>query len=926
MSPAAGGITVTNPHLKRQDIADWTRAVNAARSALFPRRKQLHDLYDNIVLDAHVQSVLLSRTSQVANRQLRWFTKGKPEPEGKEDIYKTVIATPWFHRFIEGAMSAVPYGTTVLELVMKAGEVHDVAVVPRANVAPEQGLVLEDPYQYDKGIDYRNDPYWSRYLIEVGEPKNYGGLLVAAMYVLYKRGGFSNWAQYMEMFGMPLRKGTYNPYDDASRTKLTQALEQMGSASWIVLPEGSNVEFIAASNSSGTGSADLYDKNIERCNAEISKLFLGQTLTTESGDRGARSLGEVHQETKNDIAQADMRRMEFLLNYELRPRLVQLGYPLADGEFHFYEEATMPAKERIVVDAQVAQHVPIPDSYWYKTYGIPAPTAAELKAIAERKQAASIPAKAEERTKADPSTKEEVPQEEDEEDRAFAASLTAELDAYYGIKGPSFTAAAGDEAPKGVPAHIWDRIMRGIRNGEITQDSVDPELMQWIADAFTKQLLDGDSIADDTPLSPGEGPGVRALTPEHQRQLQVFSGFKTNAQLRKATDALYDANGQMVPWATFKKRILQIDQAYNVRYLKAEYNLAMANRRSIDRWNDAQRLKSVAPFIRYSTVGDERVRKAHADINGVIKHIDDPFWDVWWPPNGWNCRCTVISERSDKGGKPVPDDIVPPKTMFANNVGKNGVIFPKGHPYEEQASKPVRKEVEAMATDAMEALSAATKAGIVWTVRRMARELTDKVLRRAMMRQENAETASTALWKKRSAGYLKDSKKRVIPGLDSATDQVLKGYSGNGHNGLNMHLRGIRINSTVEPDIELIRAAMAKYPLQTAVLAYRDVKGSFAAKLLHVIQAMGVGQYIRLKGFTSTSIDPEVLTIRTSGQDTPKIAFRIHVPAGAPALYLEGIALIPAEYELLLAHNLRYRILGWEERAGITIVDLRIVP
>lgn len=406
-------------------------------------------------------------------------------------------------------------------------------------------------------------------------------------------------------------------------------------------------------------------------------------------------MGEVHQETKNDIALADMRRMEFLLNYELRPRLVQLGYPLQDGEFHFYEEATLPAKDRIVVDAQVAQHVPIPDSYWYKTYGIPAPTASELKAIAERKQAATIQAgKAEGRTPSTPSTKkEEEPALEDEEDRAFAASLTAELDAYYGIKGPTFTAAAGDEAPKGVPPHIWDRIMRGIRSGEITQDSVDPELMQWIADAFTKQLLGGDGIADDS--APPQ------LTPEHQRQLQVFSGFKTNAELRKATNALYDANGAMVPWATFKKRILQIDQAYNVRYLQAEYNLAKANRSAINSWNEAQAMKDVAPFIRYSTVGDERVRKAHADINGVIKHVDDAFWDVWWPPNGWGCRCTVIPVRSDKGGKPVPDDIEPPKTMFANNVGKNGVIFPKGHPYEEQASREARARVGELAEAAM---------------------------------------------------------------------------------------------------------------------------------------------------------------------------------------------------------------------------------
>lgn len=217
--------------------------------------------------------------------------------------------------------------------------------------------------------------------------------------------------------------------------------------------------------------------------------------------------------------------------------------------------------------------------------------------------------------------------------------------------------------------------------------------MQWIADEFTKQFLDGDAIADDA--APPQ------LTPEHQRQIQVFSGFKTNAELRKATEALYDAHGAMVPWSTFKKRILAIDRAYNVRYLQAEYNLAKANRSAIQNWNEAQRMKDVAPFIRYSTVGDERVREAHKHLNGIIKPVDDPFWDVWWPPNGWNCRCTVIQVMSAKGGKPVPADLVPPKTMFANNVGKNGVIFPKGHPYEEQASRKAGKRVEVLAEPAL---------------------------------------------------------------------------------------------------------------------------------------------------------------------------------------------------------------------------------
>jgi len=57
-------------------------------------------------------------------------------------------------------------------------------------------------------------------------------------------------------------------------------------------------------------------------------------------------------------------------------------------------------------------------------------------------------------------------------------------------------------------------------------------------------------------------------------------------------------------------------------------------------------LKRVArqrPFWEYSTVGDDRVRPTHAAQNGRIFPQDDAYWNRWFPPNGYNCRCTVIS-------------------------------------------------------------------------------------------------------------------------------------------------------------------------------------------------------------------------------------------------------------------------------------------
>lgn len=49
------------------------------------------------------------------------------------------------------------------------------------------------------------------------------------------------------------------------------------------------------------------------------------------------------------------------------------------------------------------------------------------------------------------------------------------------------------------------------------------------------------------------------------------------------------------------------------------------------------------PWLLYSAVNDSRTRPAHAAMHGTLLHRDDPWWATHRPPNGYQCRCTVIA-------------------------------------------------------------------------------------------------------------------------------------------------------------------------------------------------------------------------------------------------------------------------------------------
>jgi len=49
------------------------------------------------------------------------------------------------------------------------------------------------------------------------------------------------------------------------------------------------------------------------------------------------------------------------------------------------------------------------------------------------------------------------------------------------------------------------------------------------------------------------------------------------------------------------------------------------------------------PYLEYRSMRDAKVRPQHRAWDGTILPISSPWWRTHYPPNGWNCRCTVRS-------------------------------------------------------------------------------------------------------------------------------------------------------------------------------------------------------------------------------------------------------------------------------------------
>ncbi|MBO4525011.1 MAG: minor capsid protein [Bacteroidales bacterium] len=169
----------------------------------------------------------------------------------------------------------------------------------------------------------------------------------------------------------------------------------------------------------------------------------------------------------------------------------------------------------------------------------------------------------------------------------------------------------------------------------------------------------------------------------------MFSGYKAFHELNEAFPSLVDESGARKPFDRFLKDVQSIDETYNRNWLRAEYNFAGASAQMAAKW-ERYAEDGDDYYLQYRTANDGAVRPEHAALHGVTLPQSDTFWDTYYPPNGWNCRCTVVQVRKSKYEQTPHDEAMAKgaaalakdtKGMFRFNPGKQKSAFPAYNPY-----------------------------------------------------------------------------------------------------------------------------------------------------------------------------------------------------------------------------------------------------
>ncbi len=294
-------------------------------------------IYEDLERDPQVSAVLQKRRLSLVGRE--WSVKPGDDSASAAavaDLVREAFEALPFDRVVEDALAALLTGIAVLEVMW---EQRGDRLLPNALLARnprrfafedgEGGVPALKLLTRARMLDGDDVPdrkfivhrFGGRY----GDPWGLGLGNRLFWPVYFKRQGVGFWMAALEKFGQPTVIGSY-PVGATNDQLLVleAALAAVSSDTGVMYPEGMAVQLLEATRA---GSFDTYQTLARYMDDEISKIVLGETLSTNAGQNGSRALGEVHNQVRLEITKADADSLSGTMNATLVRWIVELNAP-----------------------------------------------------------------------------------------------------------------------------------------------------------------------------------------------------------------------------------------------------------------------------------------------------------------------------------------------------------------------------------------------------------------------------------------------------------------------------------------------------------------------------------------------------------------------------------------------------------------------
>jgi phage gp29-like protein len=285
--------------------------------------------------DLHYRSVLSTRKDAITGLEIKVVPAGEDKHDMElaeaveRDIVKNTAAK--LYALIRDMLDALAKGFSVSEIIWDT------------NKTPWKpaSYKFRDPrwFQYDKEtgktlmlrvpLGNALEPLKPFHFV-VHEPHLISGNQITAglafpalYYWMLKSYDVTSWAAFIDRYGYPIRIGKYGKKaTEQDRATLKRAVAAIGQDFGAVIPESAMLEIIESKHASET--SNVYKNMADWVDKQISKLVLGQTMTTDEGSIRAQS--ETHDKVRDDIADSDIQQVIETLNNALTIPYINLNF------------------------------------------------------------------------------------------------------------------------------------------------------------------------------------------------------------------------------------------------------------------------------------------------------------------------------------------------------------------------------------------------------------------------------------------------------------------------------------------------------------------------------------------------------------------------------------------------------------------------